>query len=115
MDYPREQKAANLSGGQKQRLLIARALAAEPEILVLDDSSSALDYSTDAKLRKGLKERYSDCTKLIVAQRVSAVRNADLIIVLDDGEIVGAGTHTELEENCSEYRQICLVQTGGDL
>lgn len=115
LDYPLAQKAANLSGGQKQRLLIARALAAEPEILVLDDSSSALDYATDAKLRKGLKECYPDCTKLIVAQRVSAVRNADLIIVMDDGEIVGAGTHEELEKNCGEYRQICIVQTGGDL
>lgn len=115
LGYQLAQKAANLSGGQKQRLLIARALAAYPEILVLDDSSSALDYATDAKLRKGLKEQYPDCTKLIVAQRVSAVRNADLIIVMDDGKIVGAGTHKELEETCGEYRQICIVQTGGDL
>lgn len=115
LDYPLAQKAANLSGGQKQRLLIARALAAEPEILVLDDSSSALDYATDARLRKGLKEKYPDCTKLIVAQRVSAVMNADLIIVMDDGEIVGAGTHEELKNTCEEYGQICLVQTGGDL
>ena len=114
-DFKLAQKAANLSGGQKQRLLIARALAAEPEILVLDDSSSALDYATDAKLRRGLKELYPDCTKLIVAQRVSAVRNADLIIVMDDGKIVGAGTHKELEKTCDEYRQICIVQTGGDL
>lgn len=115
LDYALAQKAANLSGGQKQRLLIARALAAEPEILVLDDSSSALDYSTDAKLRKGLKEQYPDCTKLIVAQRVSAVRHADMILVMDDGEIVGAGTHEELKNTCEEYVQICLVQTGGDL
>ncbi len=115
LDYPLAQKAANLSGGQKQRLLIARALAAEPEILILDDSSSALDYATDARLRKGLKESYPDCTKLIVAQRVSAVMNADLIIVMDDGEIVGAGTHEELKNTCEEYGQICLVQTGGDL
>ncbi|MCM1545722.1 MAG: ABC transporter ATP-binding protein/permease [Clostridiales bacterium] len=115
LDYTLAQKAANLSGGQKQRLLIARALAAEPEILVLDDSSSALDYATDAKLRKGLKESYPDCTKLIVAQRVSAVKNADLIIVMDDGRIAGAGTHEELMESCEEYSQICLVQTGGDL
>lgn len=115
LDYELAQKAANLSGGQKQRLLIARALAAEPEILVLDDSSSALDYATDAKLRKGLKQNYPDCTKIIVAQRVSAVMHADLIIVMDDGKIVGAGTHEELEKNCDEYRQICIVQTGGDL
>ena len=115
LDYHLAQKAANLSGGQKQRLLIARALAAEPEILVLDDSSSALDYATDAKLRKGLKKLYPDCTKFIIAQRVSAVMNADLIIVMDDGRVVGAGTHKELEESCEEYRQICIVQTGGDL
>lgn len=115
LDYPLAQKAANLSGGQKQRLLIARALAADPEILVLDDSSSALDYATDAKLRKGLKENFPDCTKIIVAQRVSAVMHADLIIVMDDGKIAGAGTHAELNETCGEYRQICIVQTGGDL
>lgn len=115
LDYPLAQKAANLSGGQKQRLLIARALAAEPEILILDDSSSALDYATDALFRKRLSESYPDCTKVIVAQRVSAVRHADLILVLDDGEIVGAGTHGELKDSCEEYRQICFVQTGGDL
>ncbi len=115
LDYPLAQKAANLSGGQKQRLLIARALAAEPEILILDDSSSALDYATDALLRKRLSENYPDCTKVIVAQRVSAVRHADLILVLSDGKIVGAGTHEELKETCEEYGQICLVQTGGDL
>ena len=109
------QGGVNLSGGQKQRLLIARALAAEPEILVLDDSSSALDYATDAKLRKGLKESFPDCTKIIVAQRVSAVMHADLIIVMDDGKIAGAGTHKELNQTCGEYRQICIVQTGGDL
>lgn len=114
LDYRLAQKAANLSGGQKQRLLVARALAAEPEILILDDSSSALDYATDASLRRGLKEFYPDCTKLLVAQRVSAVRNSDLIIVLDDGKIIGAGTHEELMNSCGEYKQICLAQTGGE-
>lgn len=115
MDYVLAQKAANLSGGQKQRLLIARALAGNPEILILDDSSSALDYATDAKLRKGLSEGYSHCTKFIVAQRVSAVRHADLIIVLDDGRIVGKGTHDELYSSCEDYRRICIAQMGGDL
>lgn len=115
MDYVLAQKAANLSGGQKQRLLIARALAGNPEILILDDSSSALDYATDAKLRKGLSEGYSHCTKFIVAQRVSAVKHADLIIVLDDGKIVGRGTHDELYLSCEDYRHICVAQMGGDL
>ncbi len=115
LDYELAQKATNLSGGQKQRLLIARALAGNPEILVLDDSSSALDYATDAKLRKSLKERYSACTKFIVAQRVSAVRYADLIIVMDDGKICGKGTHEQLMQSCEEYRLISLAQMGGDL
>lgn len=115
LDYRLAQKAANLSGGQKQRILIARALAANPRILVLDDSSSALDYATDARFRKRLAEYYPDCTKFIVAQRVSAVRHAELIIVMDDGEIAGMGTHEQLCESCGEYRQICLVQTGGDV
>ncbi len=115
MDYQLAQKAENLSGGQKQRLLIARALAGNPEFLVLDDSSSALDYATDAKLRKGLSEGYSHCTKFIVAQRVSAVKYADLIIVMDDGKIVGKGTHEQLYSTCEDYRRICVAQMGGDL
>ena len=115
MEYVLAQKAANLSGGQKQRLLIARALAGNPRVLVLDDSSSALDYATDAKLRKGLSEGYSHCTKFIVAQRVSAVRHADLIIVLDDGRIVGKGTHEQLYATCEDYKNICIAQMGGDL
>ncbi len=115
LDFVLAQKGANLSGGQKQRLLIARALAGNPDILVLDDSSSALDYATDARLRKGLKEYYPDCTKFIVAQRVSAVRYADIIVVMDDGMAVGVGTHGQLMESCEEYRQICTVQSGGDL
>ena len=108
------QKAANLSGGQKQRLLIARALAGKPEIIVLDDSSSALDYATDAKLRKALAEGYPDSTKVIIAQRISSIKSADLIIVLDDGEIIGAGTHEELKETCGEYALIYATQMGGE-
>ena len=115
LGYMLAQKANNLSGGQKQRLLIARALAASPEILVLDDSSSALDYATDAQLRQNLNREYANCTKVIVAQRVSAVRGADLIIVLNDGEIVGRGTHGELLDSCEEYRLICQAQMGGEI
>ena len=107
------QKGSNLSGGQKQRLIVSRALAGKPEILVLDDSSSALDYATDAKLRKALGRDYADCTKVIVAQRVSSVRHADLILVLDEGRIVGMGRHEELLASCEDYRQIYNVQMGG--
>lgn len=113
MDYDLSQKAANLSGGQKQRLLIARALAGKPDILVLDDSSSALDYRTDAELRKALSENYKECTKIIIAQRVSSVMNADLILVMDDGDIIGAGTHGELLNGCGEYGLIYNTQMGG--
>lgn len=114
-DFVLAQKAANLSGGQKQRLLVARALAGNPQILVLDDSSSALDYATDAELRKRLAQVYPDCTKFIVAQRVSAIRHADIILVLDEGKIVGKGTHEELMQDCADYRQLYSVQMGGDL
>lgn len=113
LNYRLAQKATNLSGGQKQRLLIARALAGNPEFLVLDDSSSALDYATDAALRQNLDREYSDCTKVIVAQRVSAVRGADLIILLNDGRVEGMGTHAELLTTCEEYRLICEAQMGG--
>lgn len=105
-------KGANLSGGQKQRLLIARALAKKPEILILDDSSSALDYKTDALLRKELKDNFEETTTIIVAQRVSSVMNSDLIIVIDEGKIVGKGTHEELLLNCEEYRDISKLQLG---
>lgn len=103
-------KGANLSGGQKQRVLIARALAAKPEILILDDSSSALDYRTDADLRKGIKEHYKDTTLVIVAQRISSIRNADHILVLEDGVAAGYGTHEELLASCELYGEIARTQ-----
>ncbi|MBQ9793582.1 MAG: ABC transporter ATP-binding protein [Clostridia bacterium] len=106
-------KGANLSGGQKQRLLIARALAGEPEILILDDSFSALDYKTDAALRANLKTCASESTSILVAQRVSSVMHADLILVLEEGEIIGRGTHEELLETCSVYQEIHRSQMGG--
>lgn len=106
-------KGANLSGGQKQRVLISRAVAAKPDILILDDSSSALDYKTDANLRKALAENIHDSTVITVAQRVSSVKSCDKILVLDDGEIIGYGTHDELMENCMEYREISESQMGG--
>ena len=102
----------NLSGGQKQRLLIARALAGAPEILILDDASSALDYRTDANLRKCLREHYSHITTVLVAQRVSSLRHADLILVLQDGAVIGAGTHQQLMDTCSEYHLIAQTQMG---
>lgn len=102
----------NLSGGQKQRLLIARALAGNPEILILDDASSALDYRTDANLRKCLRENYSHITTVLVAQRISSLRHADLILVLQDGAVIGAGKHEQLMESCSEYRIIAETQMG---
>ncbi len=107
------QKAANISGGQKQRLLISRAIAAKPEILVLDDSSSALDYKTDANLRAALRESLAGTTVVTVAQRVSSVKDSDLILVLDEGKIIGAGKHEDLLESCEEYREISESQMGG--
>lgn len=104
------QMGRNVSGGQKQRLSIARALSRKPEILVFDDSFSALDYKTDAKLREGLNEKLGDTTKIIVAQRISTIRHADKIIVLDRGEAVGMGTHEELIKNCDVYKEIALSQ-----
>lgn len=101
---------ANMSGGQKQRILIARALAAKPEILVLDDSSSALDYKTDALLRQMIREHYNNTSTIIIAQRISSIMNLDNIIVMDDGHIVGQGTHEELMENCKQYSDIYEIQ-----
>lgn len=100
----------NLSGGQKQRISIARALARKPEILIFDDSFSALDYKTDAKLRRALEDEFHDTTKLIVAQRIGTIKNADKIVVLDHGRAVGIGRHEELMENCPVYREIALSQ-----
>jgi ATP-binding cassette subfamily B protein len=102
----------NLSGGQKQRLLIARALASNPEILVLDDASSALDYQTDAKLRKALRQGYRNTTTVLIAQRISSLRHADLILVMHDGHVLGAGDHAHLMETCEEYRHIAQTQMG---
>ena len=105
-------KGANLSGGQKQRLLIARALAGHPEILVLDDSSSALDYKTDARLREQIRAHHDDCTKIIIAQRISSVMHAEKILVLDEGRIIGYGSHKQLMATCPLYREIGETQMG---
>lgn len=107
------QHAANISGGQKQRLLITRALAAKPQILILDDSSSALDYKTDAALRRALAENMQDTTLVTVAQRVSSVKDCSVILILEDGNIIGIGTHEQLLESCTEYKEISDSQMGG--
>ena len=100
----------NISGGQKQRISIARAIARNPEIYIFDDSFSALDYKTDLILRKELKKYTKNATILIVAQRIGTIMNADKILVLDEGKVVGQGTHKELLENCEVYKQIALSQ-----
>ena len=110
LDSHVEQGGKNFSGGQRQRLCIARAIVGSPELLILDDSFSALDFATDAALRKALKQSTTDMTVIIVTQRCSTIKNADLILVLDDGRLVGKGTHDELFENCETYREICLSQ-----
>ena len=104
------QGGTNVSGGQKQRIAIARAIAKNPEIYIFDDSFSALDYKTDAVLRSELKKYTKDATSLIVAQRIGTIMNADKIIVLDNGNAVGVGTHKELLKNCEVYKQIALSQ-----
>ena len=108
-------KGTNVSGGQRQRLLIARALAGKPEILILDDASSALDYKTDAALRRDLRTHFSDTTTVVVAQRVSSVMHADLILVLDEGRVIGKGNHEQLLASCPVYREIRDSQMGGAL
>lgn len=110
MDAPIAQGGTNVSGGQKQRLSIARAIARNPEIYIFDDSFSALDYKTDATLRRALKEYTKDATTLIVAQRISTILHADQILVLDDGVVVGKGTHKELLKSCEVYQQIARSQ-----
>ncbi len=112
LDYRADIKGANLSGGQKQRLLVARALAARPDILVLDDSSSALDYKTDAAMRRAIQENYGDVTLIMVAQRVSSVMGMTRILVMDDGKCIGYGTHRELLETCPVYRETFEIQMG---
>lgn len=108
-------RGTNLSGGQKQRLLVARALAAKPEILILDDSSSALDYKTDMQMRRAIREHHGKTTTVIVAQRVSAIKHANQILVLDDGVVVGRGTHETLMRDSEIYRSIAEVQMGGEV
>jgi len=108
-------KATNISGGQKQRVLISRAIAARPDILILDDSSSALDYKTDANLRLALKENMKESTIVTVAQRVSSIKDCDIIIVLDHGKIIGIGKHEHLLDTCPEYKEISDSQMGGAL
>ena len=103
---------ANLSGGQRQRTLIARALAAKPDILILDDSSSALDYKTDAALRKAIRMHHKDATTIVVAQRISSIMSLDHIMVLDEGKIIGYGTHEELLATCPMYQDIYMTQMG---
>ena len=112
LDYQASIKGANLSGGQKQRILVARALAARPEILILDDASSALDYRTDAAMRKAIAQHHADSTLIMIAQRVSSVMNMTKILVLDNGRCIGYGTHEELLASCPAYRETYEVQMG---
>lgn len=110
LDLVIDQNGKNLSGGQRQRLTIARALVKRPEILIMDDSASALDFATDAKLRRAIRENTGNMTVFLVSQRATTIKNADQILVLDDGHMVGCGTHRELLEGCEIYREICLSQ-----
>lgn len=113
MSYQMAQRGMNLSGGQKQRILIARAVAGKPDIMILDDASSALDYQTDMKMRKSLKNILQDTTMIIIAQRISSLKDSDLILLIDNGEIIAKGTHQELMETCKMYQEIAFYQLGG--
>ena len=110
LDLMIDQGGHNLSGGQRQRLTIARALVRDPQILIMDDSASALDFATDARLRKAIRENTKDMTVFIVSQRATTIRNADTILVLDDGKLAGMGNHKQLLKECDVYREICLSQ-----
>ena len=110
LDLVIDQGGHNLSGGQRQRLTIARALVRDPQILIMDDSASALDFATDARLRKAIRENTKDMTVFIVSQRATTIRNADTILVLDDGKLAGMGSHKQLLKECDVYREICLSQ-----
>ena len=111
-EHSLDTRGANFSGGQKQRMLIARALASRPDILILDDSSSALDYQTDAALRRAIGRDYRGVSTIIVAQRVSSLAHADLILVLEQGRCIGAGTHAQLLASCPVYAEIATSQMG---
>ena len=111
--YELHAKGSNLSGGQKQRVLLSRALAGEPQILVLDDSASALDYQTDAKLRQVLKQQFADTTTILIAQRISSIQHADKILVLENGRMSGFGDHATLLATNTIYQEIYHGQTGG--
>lgn len=113
--YQMSQKGMNLSGGQKQRVLIARAIAGKPDLIILDDASSALDYRTDMKLRKAISEKHRQASKIIIAQRISSIKDADLILLIDEGRLIAKGTHETLLQNSNMYRQIASYQLGGDL
>ena len=112
LDHEMAIRGANVSGGQKQRILVARALAASPEILVLDDSSSALDYKTDAMMRRQIREEYPDAAMIMIAQRISSIMNMTHILVMDNGKCIGYGSHEELLRTCPVYRETFEIQMG---
>ncbi len=114
MNYQMAQRGMNLSGGQKQRVLIARAVAGKPDIMVLDDASSALDYKTDMNMRVALKSELKDTTMVIIAQRISSLRDSDLILLIEDGQVFASGTHDQLMETCEMYQEIAYYQLGGE-